>query len=232
MTYPESIQSIKSWAEKERPRERLQNFGAKSLSDAELIAILLGSGTQGMNVVDLARQILKSVDHNLSSLSRLSIADFKQFKGVGKAKAITLAAALELGRRRQYAKFQERPQIKSSQDAYDFMGPLLRDLTHEEFWVILLNQAHRIIGKEQVSRGGTNGTVVDARIIFKKAIQEQSSALILMHNHPSGQLHPSDADRSITKKLKKGGEYLEIKVLDHLIIAGDGYYSFSDEGVI
>ncbi len=232
MPYNEPIQTIKSWEEKERPRERLLSIGAENLSKSELIAILLGSGAQGTNVVSLAREILQSVDNHLGNLSRLSVGELMKFRGIGKAKAITLRAALELGRRRLEDKFQERFQVTCSSDAFEYLGPHLRDLNHEEFWVILLNQAHRVIGKEMVSRGGTSGTVVDARIIFKKAINKQASSMILMHNHPSGQMYPSDADRSITKKLKKGGEFLEIKVLDHLIIAGDGYYSFSDEGVI
>ena len=232
MEYKEQLLTIKSWEEKERPRERMLSLGPQNLSKAELIAILLGSGIQGMNVVQLSREILHSVNNHLGNLSRLSVAELKKFKGVGEAKAITLCAALELGKRRLEDKFEERPQVKSSQDAYDFMGPYLRDLNHEEFWVLLLNQAHRIISREMVSKGGTSGTVVDARIIFKKAINQQASALILLHNHPSGQLYPSDADRTITKKLRKGGEFLDVKVLDHLIVAGDGYYSFSDEGVI
>jgi len=225
-----STQSIKSWAKEERPREKLSQNGPRACSDAELLALLLGSGSQGQNVVQLAREILQSVDGNLAELSRLTLADFTQFKGIGPAKAITLSAAMELARRREVSTFAVKPQIKSSTDVVKVMGPVLRDLHREEFWVLFLNQANKIVAQECISQGGISGTVVDSRIIFNKALQHNVSALILVHNHPSGNNKPSNADINITKKAAKAGKLLDIRVLDHIIIAGDRYFSFADEG--
>ncbi|NBB88650.1 MAG: DNA repair protein RadC [Bacteroidetes bacterium] len=227
-----SSKTIKSWALKERPREKLSQNGARACSDAELLALLLGSGSRGQNVVQLARSILQSVNGNLAELSRLNLADFTRFKGVGPAKAITLSAAMELARRREIATFAVKPQIKSSTDVVKVVGPILRDLHREEFWVLFLNQANRVVAQECISQGGISGTVVDARIIFKKAIQHNVSAIILAHNHPSGNNKPSDADINITQKAIKGGKLLDIRILDHVIIAGDHYVSFADEGYI
>jgi DNA repair protein RadC len=222
--------TIKSWAKEERPREKLSQNGPRACSDAELLALLLGSGRQGLNVVELAREILHSVNGNLAEMSRLTLSDFTQFKGVGPAKAITLSAAMELARRREISTFSVKPQIKSSTDVFNIMAPALRDLHHEEFWVLFLNQANKVIAKERISQGGISGTVVDARIIFNKALQHNVSAVILAHNHPSGNNKPSDADISITKKTNQAGKMLDIRVLDHIIIAGDQYFSFADEG--
>jgi len=225
-----TTQAIKSWAKEERPREKLSKKGPRACSDAELLALLLGSGSQGQNVVQLAREILQSVNGNLAELSRLSLSDFTRFKGIGPAKAITLSAAMELARRREVATFAIRPQIKSSTDVVKIIGPHLRDLRREEFWVLFLNQANKVVAKECISQGGISGTVVDSRIIFKKAIQHNVSAIVLAHNHPSANNNPSDADIKITRKAVKAGKLLDIRVLDHLIIAGDRHFSFADEG--
>ncbi len=225
-------QAIKSWAIQDRPREKLSQNGARACTDAELLALLLGSGSRGLNVVQLAREILNSVDGNLAELSRLCVADYTRFKGIGPAKAITLSAAMELGRRREIATFAVKPQIKSSTDVVKIIRPALRDLNREEFWVLFLNQANKVVAQECVSQGGISGTVVDSRIIFNKALQHNVSALILAHNHPSGNNRPSDADIHITRKTVKAGKLLDIRVLDHIIIAGDSYFSFADEGHI
>jgi len=228
-TYQTPHLGIKSWAEEDRPREKLLVKGKASLSDAELLAILLGSGSRHETAVGLAQRILKSVDNNLTELGKCSLAELKKFKGVGAAKAISIIAAMELGRRRQLSRIKERPQVTSSQDAYDAIAPMLADLPHEEFWVLILNRANRIMGREQVSSGGMTGTVVDAKIVFRKALEGQACSIILCHNHPSGSLYPSQADIKLTKKLVTAGASIDITVLDHLIIAGGGYYSFADE---
>lgn len=229
-TYTKEHFTIKSWAEEDRPREKLLSKGKSSLSDAELIAILIGSGSRNESAVSLSQRILKSVDNNLNDLGKTTLNELMKFKGIGEAKAITIAAALELGRRRQLSDIKERPQIRSSKDAYHVLAPLIMDLPHEEFWILLLNRANKVIGRERVSLGGVAGTVVDAKIIFRKALEMLASGIILCHNHPSGNLNPSRADLEITKKLKRAGETLEINILDHLIIAENGYYSFADEG--
>jgi len=230
--YPNANLSIKSWAEEDRPREKLLLKGKNTLSDAELLAILLGSGSRKESAVSLAQRILNSVENNLNDLGKRSLSDLMQFKGIGEAKAITIAAALELGRRRQLTNIKDRPQIRSSKDAYKLLAPLILDLPHEEFWMLLLNRANRVMNREQISIGGTSGTVVDAKVIFRKALEGQASALILAHNHPSGNLRPSQADIDITKKLQTGGQSLDISILDHLIISETGYYSFADEGIL
>ena len=230
--YSKNNFSIKSWAEEDRPREKMQLKGKHSLSDAELLAILMGSGNREESAVELGKKILHSVDGDLNQLGKKSIKELMVFKGVGEAKAISIIAALELGRRRQLTDIKTRPQIKSSRSAYDLLAPLLVDLPHEEFWILLLNRGNKVLAREQVSIGGVTGTVVDAKIIFKKALEGNATSLILCHNHPSGTLRPSQADIDITKKLKAAGETLEIKVLDHLIISELGYYSFADEGMM
>ncbi len=222
--------SIKYWAEEDRPREKFFLKGKHILSNAELLAILLRSGSAEESAVSLAQRLLQSVNHDLQELGRCGITELTKFNGIGKVKAISISAALELGRRRQLVDLKERPQINNSQDAYELLAPLLSDLAHEEFWVLLLNRSNRVIGREQISKGGVAGTVVDAKLIFKKALEVLACSVILCHNHPSGNLHPSQADREITKKLKWGGKNLEIAVLDHLIVAGKGFYSFADEG--
>lgn len=231
MDYQENTLSIKSWAEDDRPREKMIKKGKQNLSDVELLAILIGSGSRKETAVGLAQRILKTFENNLNELGKVSMAELMRFKGIGEAKAITIAAALELGRRRQLSAYIDRPQILTSKDGYNCIAPILMDLDHEEFWIILLNRANKVISKEQISAGGVSGTVVDAKIIFRKTLDiAPASSIILCHNHPSGNLRPSQADIDITQKLKKAGETLDISILDHLIIGENGYYSFADEG--
>lgn len=224
--------TIKSWAEEDRPREKLLLKGRQALSDAELLAILIGSGSREASAVGLSQKILQSVHQQLPELGKLNIEELKKFKGIGEAKAITITAALELGRRRQLTDIREKPQVKSSQDAFNAIAPLIMDLAQEEFWILLLNRANRILSRERISTGGISGTVVDARVIFSKALIGNACSLILFHNHPSGNLNPSQADINLTQKLKKAGEHLDIAVLDHLIIGESGFYSFADEGIL
>jgi len=224
--------TIKTWAEADRPREKMLQRGRKQLTDAELLALLLGSGNREETAVGLAQRMLQDCDNNLHELGRRSLNDLCQYKGVGNAKAICIAAALELGRRRQSSGMQERPQITCSHDAFLILQPHLCDLPHEEFWILLLNRANRVIGRECISIGGVTGTVVDAKIIFRKAIEYAACSLILSHNHPSGNLKPSQADLDLTRKLSRGATHLDVVVLDHLILADAAYYSFADEGVL
>lgn len=223
---------ITSWAEDDRPREKLMANGRQTLSNAELLAILIGSGSPKESAVKLAQRILNSVDNNLNELGKRSLAELMKFKGIGEAKAITIAAALELGRRRQLSASLEKPIVKSSRDAYLTAIPLISDLKHEEFWILLLSKSNKIIGKEKLSVGGMDATVVDIRIVFRKALEGSAIAIILCHNHPSGTLRPSPADVELTNKLKIAGDTIGIPVLDHLIIGDGGYYSFADEGMI
>lgn len=223
---------ISDWSEEDRPREKLMLKGKEALSSAELIAILIGSGSRNESAVDLSRRILASVDHNLNSLAKLSISQLMNFKGMGEAKAITIISALELGRRqRSEDALQFNDKITSSKVVFEIMQPIIGELPHEEFWVIFLNNSNKIISKSQLSKGGITGTIVDARLVFKLAIENGATGLILCHNHPSGNLKPSQADKEITKKLKLGGDSLDVKVLDHLIIGETNYYSFVDEGI-
>jgi len=231
MNYQKNTLPIKSWAEDDRPREKMLKKGKQNLSDVELLAILIGSGSRKDTAVGLSQKILKAVENNLNELGKVSLAELMRFNGIGEAKALTIAAALELGRRRQLSGFINRPQILSSKDGYNCIAPILMDLDHEEFWIILLNRANKVISKEQISSGGVSGTVVDAKIIFKKTLEiSPASSIILCHNHPSGNTKPSQADIDLTKKLKVAGETLDILVLDHLIIAESSYFSFADEG--
>ncbi len=224
--------NIKSWSPEDRPREKLLLKGTSALSDAELIAILIGSGTAKLSAVDVAKKVLAHVENNLDSLARLSVKELMKAKGIGEAKAITIVAALELGRRRKDQSPEEKPKIESSKNAFDLIQGELIDLPHEEFWVILLNRANRLIKKKRISEGGVSGTVADPKIIFKFAVEELASGIIVAHNHPSGNLKPSDSDIILTKKLKEAGKVLEIPLLDHLIIARNGYFSFTDESLI
>lgn len=224
--------SIKSWAEDDRPREKLLQKGRTALSDAELIAILIGSGNRQLSAVELSKQILSSVSNNLHDLGKQSVKDLMKFKGIGEAKAISIVAALELGRRRKSQEGIEKPKITSSDDAYQVVYPLLADLPHEEFHVIYLNRANKVMFTQAISRGGVSGTVADAKLIFQPAIQQLCSSVILCHNHPSGQLKPSQADIQLTKKLIQAGKVLEISVLDHIIVADKSYFSFADEGMM
>lgn len=221
---------ILDWAAEDRPREKLLLKGKNALSDAELLGILIGSGIKSLSAVDLAKTILNSVSNNLNELAKLSVADLTKFNGIGEARAINIVSALELGRRRKATQFLTKPKIKCAQDAYDIIKPDLLDLQQEEFWLILLNRAHYVIRKQPISMGGVASTIVDPKIIFKKALEVSASNIILVHNHPSGNLTPSEQDLRLTKKLKEGGEMLEIPVLDHLIFTDHGYYSFSDNG--
>ncbi|TAH44104.1 MAG: JAB domain-containing protein [Bacteroidetes bacterium] len=224
--------SIKTWAEEDRPREKLILKGKHSLSDAELIAILISSGTPEETAVELARRILNDCGNDLLQLSRMNIAELMKFKGIGEAKAVSISAALELGRRRSESSQDKVEKISSSKDVVSIFQPLLGDLLHEEFWILFLNRANRIIGKQQISMGGMSGTVADPRMIFKSALDKKALAIILCHNHPSGNTQPSEADLSLTKSLHSAGKILEIAVLDHVIITQSGFYSFADEGNI
>ncbi|HHM20982.1 MAG TPA: JAB domain-containing protein [Bacteroidetes bacterium] len=223
---------ISAWADDDRPREKLQNLGRTALTDAELLAILLRSGSPDESAVSLAIRILQSVDFNLNQLGRQSLSELMKFKGIGLAKAVSIAAALELGRRREASGFIERPVITCSNDIYKAIAPSLADHPHEECWMLLLNKANKLIGKIQISRGGTDATIVDLKIIFRKAVEKQAVAIALCHNHPSGNLRPSSADFALTKKIKKAGELLDIRLLDHIIIGDGGYYSFADENAL
>ena len=225
--------SIKSWSEEDRPREKLYQKGAVNLTNAELLAILLRTGTQKESAVAVSQRILASVNDNLGQLGKLTIEDFtKNFKGVGEAKAVTISASLELGRRRKLSEALKRETIKKSKDAADIMTPLLEDIPHEEFWVLILNQGNKVLEKFKVSQGGLSGTVTDVRVILKRAINQYASALILIHNHPSGTQKPSEADQKLTQKLKEAAKWMDIRLLDHLIIFDGGFYSFADEDVL
>ncbi|WP_375585434.1 DNA repair protein RadC [Cyclobacterium xiamenense] len=230
----ENYQSIRisALAEEDRPREKLLLRGKANLSDAELIAILIGSGTQHLSAVDLSRHILKSVDHDLAQLAKLSVNDLKKFKGIGEAKAISIVSALELGRRRKEADPQKKVKISSSADVYRLMRQELQDESVEYFYVLFLNRSNLVIKKQLISQGGTSATIADPKLIFKFGIESLANALILVHNHPSGNLKPSTADINLTKKLCLVGKNLELPVLDHVIFTDVGYFSFADEGMI
>ena len=224
--------SIKNWSQDDQPREKLRDKGKAVLSDAELVAILIGSGSRNESAVDLCKRILASVDHNLNALGKLSIKQLMEFKGIGEAKAITIAAAMELGRRRRLEDVVQLDKITSSRSVFDIMQPILGELPHEEFWILYLNNSNKVIQKNQLSKGGITGTLVDVRLVLKTALEVGSTALILCHNHPSGTLKPSEADKNLTHKLKLAAESLDIKVLDHLIITEKAYFSFADENIL
>jgi DNA repair protein RadC len=224
--------SIKFLSEDDRPREKFLLKGKSALSDSELLAIILGSGNTQESAVDLSRRILKSVDNNWQKLSLLSIKDLMKFKGIGEAKAISVAAALEIGRRKASQEIPEKISIKSSAEAFAVFFPHLSDLRTEEFWVIFLNQKNQIIYKSQISKGGITGTIVDVRVLFKIALEHFATSIIVAHNHPTGNLKPSDADLKITRNIKNAGEILDIKLTDHLIIGENAFFSFQDEGLL
>jgi len=224
--------TIKYWAEEDRPREKLLLKGKESLSDAELLAIIIGSGNRTLSAVSLCQQILASCKNDLALLSKKSIVDLMSFSGIGEAKAISIVAALELGKRKQYLPAKDIIQIKCSNDIFMVMYPLLSDLYFEEFWIITLNKNNRIIRKIKLSSGGISGTVVDYKMIFNYAFQDAASSMILVHNHPSGNIEPSEPDKIITKNIVSAAKLLEITILDHLIVAGEKYFSFADEGII
>ncbi len=224
--------NIRDWNPEDRPREKLLLKGTSALSDAELIAILIGSGTANLSAVEVSKKILLQSNNNLNLLAKLSIKDLMKVKGIGEAKAITIVAALELGRRRKESDSEEKPKITTSKEAFDQLKGDMMDLPHEEFWVLFLNRAHRVTKKKRVSEGGVAGTVADPKIIYKLALEELASGVVVAHNHPSGNLQPSQSDIDLTKKLKEAGRFLEIQLLDHLIIAGHKYFSFADEGIV
>lgn len=225
--------SIKEWAEEDRPREKMLAKGATALTDAELLAILIGSGTNQETAVQLGQRILRTVDHNLNTLGKLPVKQLvSDFKGIGPAKAVTICAALELGRRRNEAEPAKRPMIRDSRDVYQLFYPLLRDLPHEELWVALTNQSGHVIGKSRVSQGGASETTADLRVILKEAIVALASGLILCHNHPSGNPRPSRPDDQLTERVKQGARLVQVQFLDHLILTDGAYYSYSDEGRI
>lgn len=228
----ENYLSIKNWAEDDRPREKLLNKGASVLSDAELLAIMIGSGSRNESAVQLCRKILKASHDNLNELARLSIGELCKFKGIGEAKAITISAALELGNRRKTNEVRERARITQSRDLFELFEPILLDLKHEEFWVALLNGANKVLDVKRLTQGGTRQTVVDIPMILKMSLEKSAPAIAVAHNHPSGQDNPSREDDAITQRIKKGCEAIDVRLLDHIIIAGGKYYSFADEGKI
>ena len=232
MSQKQSSFSIKNWSQDDQPREKLRDKGKATLSDAELVAILIGSGSTSESAVELCKRILASVDNNLSALGKLSMKQLMAFKGIGEAKAISIIAALELGRRRRGGEVVELKKISSSQSVFELMQPIIGELPHEEFWIVYLNNSNKVLQKNQLSKGGITGTLVDVRLVLKTAIEVGATGLILAHNHPSGTLKPSEADKQITQKLKNAAEHLDIKVLDHLIITETAYFSFADENLL
>lgn len=224
--------SIKNWSDDDKPREKLIQKGRSVLSDAELLAILIGSGNRDESAVALSKRILASTNNNLNELGKLTIKQLMRFKGIGQAKAVTIAAALEIGRRRRDGTTQKIAKINSSKDVFEILQPILGELPHEEFWIIYLNNSNKILRKEQLSKGGITGTLVDVRLVLKQALEFGAVGLVLAHNHPSSTLKPSNADRQITAKLKTAAEALDIKVLDHLIITEKTYFSFADQQLL
>ena len=223
---------IKDWALEDRPREKLLSIGLKSLTDAELLAILIGSGQKNESAVEVAKKVLGLAQNNLNELGKLSVKDLEKVRGIGEAKAITLIAALELGRRRKLSESKEKQKITNSRDAFDFVQPYVEDLSYEEFWVLYLNRSNRVIDQKKISQGGVSGTVIDVRIILKHAIEKLASSLIISHNHPSGNLQPSESDIQITKKIKDAAKFHDFQVIDHIIICDQSYFSFADEGIL
>ena len=224
--------SIKNWAQDDRPREKLLLKGRNSLSDSELLAIIMGSGSRNESAVELAKKILASVGNNWNNLSTLTVKDLCKFKGIGEAKAISIITALEIGRRKAAQALADKPKIRSSRDTFVIFQSLMGDITTEEFWVLFLNQANFVIRKEQISKGGISQTAVDIRIILKIALEEMATGIILGHNHPSGNLKPSDSDKQITRKIKEAATMMDIDLLDHLIVTQKSYFSFADEGML
>ena len=224
--------SIKNWSDDDKPREKLVHKGRSVLSNAELIAILIGSGTKNETAVALSKRILASTNNSLNELGTVSLKQLMKFKGIGEAKAVSIAAALEIGRRRQNEKVKEKAQISSSKAVFELLQPLVADLPHEEFWIVYLNNSNKVIHTAQLSKGGITGTLVDVRLVMKQALEIGAVSLILVHNHPSGTLKASEADKKITNKLQKASEAMDIRVLDHVIITQNKYYSFADNNLI
>lgn len=225
-------QSIKHWSVADQPREKLLHQGARSLSEAELLAIIMREGMRNRSALDVARDLLNSNENSLAALARLTVHDLKKTKGIGEAKAIMIAAALELGRRRVTEQALQRDQITSSHDAYELLYPHMRDLMQEAFWIILLDRRSRVLAVEEVHRGGMSAMVVDPKVVFQRALERKACSVIISHNHPSGAPAPSIEDIRLTEKIKTAGSFIEIKVLDHVIIGDGCYYSFADEGKI
>jgi DNA repair protein RadC len=223
---------IRLWAEDERPREKLINKGRRALSHAELIAILLGSGTRELSALEISRRLLDETSGSLKELNRLSVSDLTRRKGIGPARAVSLIAALEIGSRTGMEGSLDRKKVSSSQDAFEFFRPLLRDSAYEEFWIMLLNRGNKILKSICISQGGLSGTVADPKKIFKMALEQYASSMILCHNHPSGNIRPSESDIRLTQKLKKAGSFLDLPVIDHIIVGEDSYFSFADEGLL
>lgn len=223
---------IKNWSDTDKPREKLMNNGKSVLSNAELLAILLGSGSRNESAVALSRRILASANNQLTALGKLSLSQLQQFKGIGEAKAITIMAAMELGRRRAAEQPEEVQTIRSANDVFSVLQPIIGDLPHEEFWVLYLNVANKILQKSQLSKGGMTQTTVDIRLLFRTALETGATSIIIAHNHPSGNTAPSEADRQLTKKIADAGKNLDIRLFDHLIITENAYLSFADEGFI
>ncbi|MEN8928233.1 MAG: DNA repair protein RadC [Flavobacteriales bacterium] len=224
--------SIKNWSEDDQPREKLMKLGRQVLSDAELLAILIGSGSRNETAIELCKRILHNSSNNINELAKLSVNDLMKFKGIGEAKAISIIAAMELGRRRKSEGIIEKVKVGASKDLYHYIRPILEDLPHEEFWIVMLNRANKIIDKQLIGRGGISETTADIKLIFKNAIESLASGIILAHNHPSGNLKPSQSDISLTKKITNAASLFDIKVWDHLIIGDGNYFSFADEGLI
>ena len=224
--------SIKNWAVDDRPREKLLSKGAAALSDSELLAILINNGHKERSAVEIAKEILRLGNNNLNELGKLSLKDFQEIKGIGEAKAITIASALEFGRRRQATSALEKTVIRMSSDIAEYMRAIIKDFTYEVFGVMYLNKANKINHFEIVSRGGITGTVADPRIILKRALEQDATSIVLCHNHPSGNLKPSRADEELTHKIKEAAKYLDIRVMDHIIVSDEGYFSFADEGIL
>ena len=224
--------SIKNWAVDDKPREKLVTKGSSVLSDAELVAILIGSGNRNESAVELSKRILASVDYNLNELGKLSVNQLMRFKGIGEAKAVSIAAAIEVGRRRRGQEFGKIAKVSGSRDVFEMLYPLIGELGHEEFWIVYLNNSNKVIFKSQLSKGGITGTLVDVRLVMKKALELGAVGLVLAHNHPSGSLRPSKSDKNVTQKLKVAAEALDIKILDHLIVTQNDYLSFADEGIL
>jgi DNA repair protein RadC len=224
--------SIKSLAQDDRPREKMLLKGRHALSDAELIAILIGSGSRTESAVQLAQRILQSVGNDINALAKLSIKDLQKFKGIGEAKAISIAAAVELGRRRLTEDKPLVQKISSSSSAYEILRPKMQDLPHEEFWVILLSRSNKVLDLQLVGRGGVTGTVADVKIILKMALEQLASGIIISHNHPSGNLTPSQSDIQLTKKIKEAAIWMDVSLLDHIIVSDEGYFSFADKGLL
>ena len=224
--------TIKYWALDDRPREKLISKGKTALSNAELIAILIGSGNREESAVGLSKRILKSTNSNLNELAKLSVEKLTEFKGIGEAKAVSIITALELGKRTQLAVALEKPKITCSKHVSNIMQHIIGNLEHEEFWVLFLNNSNKVVAKSQISKGGLTATIVDIRLVFKRALELASVGIIVCHNHPSGKLQPSNADKNLTQKIKEAGITLDIKLLDHLIITEKAYFSFADEGIL